>query len=203
MKSRKNPIPVAPFNLREQGPTSQAELTKRVGFFRFAHGTGADRRATIDRDPCPHCRGKVEWTLTYRREAGEVVPYIYARCRSSPKSHRWDFTHWKPARGVPQTATQAKALLKASLGPARAAQTKRPSPPPPPRPSVGSDLMASWLDKRIEVLSVELDKLSKIRALAGEVNQLEGVVPRPVSVRPSYPGVSPNPTPGNGDHTKG
>lgn len=102
MKSRKNPLPIAPFNLRETGPIAQRKLTKKVGFFRFAHGVGADRRATLDRDPCPHCKGRVEWTLTYKREGARVVPFIYARCRNAPKSHRWDFTHWKPAEVEPQ-----------------------------------------------------------------------------------------------------
>jgi hypothetical protein len=216
MKSRKNMLPVAPVSLIDLGPQPEALLKQQFGFFRYAHGTGADRRATLDAKPCPHCKGKVEWTLTYRREGGEVVPYIYARCRSAPKSHRWDFTHWKPARGVPQTERQTKALLKASLGPARAARAYKPSPPPserptpkervtipPPRPSVGTELMASWIDKRIDVLSAELDRLSKIRALAGEVAQLEGRVPPPATTAaPSYPGASVHPTPGNGDHTK-
>lgn len=190
MKTKKNPLPIAPFNLRETGPLAQADLTKRVGFFRFAHGVGADRRATLDPKPCPHCKGKVEWTLTYRREAGAVVPYIYARCRSAPKSHRWDFTHWKPA----------KAAQRARLG--MAANVKRPSPPaaprvevvsvPPPRASIGTDLMAGWLDKRLDMLTSEVDKLMKIRALAAEVARMEGVtVPAPPRI-----------TPGDGDHTK-
>jgi hypothetical protein len=194
MKPRKNPLPIAPFNLRETGPIAQAKLTKKVGFFRFAHGVGADRRATIDRDPCPHCKGKVEWTLTYKREGAEVVPYIYARCRSAPKSHRWDFTHWvKPG---------LRDLVAAQ--PRMAASVKRPSPPvqppapklseaiPAPRPSVGTDLMVSWLDKRLDVLTAEVDKLMKIRQLTADVAKLEGVA---VASPPRV-------TPGNGDHTK-
>jgi len=197
MKHQKNTLPVAPFNLRELGPTSQANLTKRVGFFRYAHGVGADKRATLDPAPCPHCKGKVEWALTYRREGGEVVPYIYARCRTAPKTHRWDFTHWKPAPGTPKTEEQTRTLLKSSIKMARAAQTKRPTPPEP-RPSVGTELMSSWIEKRITLLSAELDRLTKIRALAGEVSQLEHGGPI-ASPRPSYPGMPPHPTPGNGD----
>lgn len=190
MKSRKNTLPIAPFSLRETGPIAQAKLTKKVGFFRFAHGTGADRRATLDPTPCPHCRGKVEWALTYRRERGDVVPYIYARCRNAPKSHRWDFTHWKPVEALrPRMAANRKER------PSPPKVAPQPRPPateiPAPRPSIGTNLMADWIEKRIGVLSAELDRLGKIRTLAAEVATMEGVkVPAPLI------------TPHNGDHTK-
>lgn len=174
MKTRKNALPVAPFNLRERGPVAQAALTKEVGFFRFAHGVGADRRATVDPKPCPTCRGKVEWALTYKREGKDAVPYIYARCRTSPKSHRWDFSHFE-AKPVPPMKRAAREYT-------------------PPRPSVGTELMASWIDKKIETLSAELEKLAKIRQLAGEVQALETKKPIPSPI-PSYPGVAPNGTP--------
>lgn len=189
MKFRKNQMPVAPISLRLSGPQLMADLKKRYPGFRFAHGLGTDRRATVDPTPCPECNGKVEWALTYRREQGVVVPYIYARCRNAPKSHRWDFTHW-----VPETTQPAQARMAANI--------KRPATPPAPRPSAGTELMSSWLDKRIAVLSAELEKLSKIRALAGEVANMRPMPPA-MSPVPDYQGVSPQPTPGNGDLGKG
>lgn len=187
MKSRKNETPIAPFNLREQGPTAEAKLKKTVGGFRYAHGKGADRRATLDPSPCPHCKGRVEWALTYRRERGEVVPYVYARCRNAPKTHRWDFSHWVPAKAAPapvkrtpQTAREMVTVLEESIATAPGAKT------PAPRASIGNDLMTGWLDRRLEVLTVEVDRLQKIRALATEVATIEGLqlpAPRPTNGR--------------------
>lgn len=151
---KRNRTPVAPFSLRERGPQSEASLKKTLGEFRYARGVGADRRATVDPSPCPDCGGKVEWALTYRRQGAVIVPYVYARCRTAPKAHRWDFTHWK----APVRSAQRKAPVPAP----------RPSIPDP-RPSVGADLMGAWIEKRIDTLSTELDRLTKIRTLAAEV----------------------------------
>lgn len=156
MKSKKNKMPIAPFNLREQGPTSEADLKKQHGYFRYAHGKGADRRATLDRDPCPHCKARVEWTLTYKREAGAVVPYVYARCRAAPKSHRWDFTHWSP---------KTKPVIS----------PKSETPEiPAPHPSVDN-----WIDVRITTLQTELEKLQKIR----DITHPMPPVPTPATTR--------------------
>lgn len=174
MKSKKNLVPVGPFNLRVRGPQRLGDLPKGI---RYAHGKGADRRATIDPEPCPGCGGKVEWTLTYKRDGEVVTPYLYGRCRTSPKSHRWDFTHWVPEK------RSARVYAK-------------PTPPtpvvPPPRASPAKKL-AGWIDSRISVLTEEIEKLKKMGELANDVQHMErGLFSTP---RPSYPGVLPNPTP--------
>lgn len=173
MKARKNTLPVAPFNLRERGPTSHAELTKELGFYRFAHGVGADYRATVDPAPCPHCQGKVEWALTYKRdESGaelKFVPYLYARCRRSPKSHRWDFTHWV-AVGKPDSVGE--------IMPVEA------TPAPMPKPSIGTATVFTWVDRRVATLQQELEQLNKIRSLANEL--VNGMI-QPHMTPPSRP----------------
>lgn len=176
MKARKNDSPVAPFSLRIAGPMAQAALTAQIGFFRFAHGKGPDKRATLDPEPCPHCSGKVEWAMTYKREGfrkdgrTNYVPYIYARCRSAPKSHRWDFTHWQGS-------------------------SVRPTPPtpvvPPPRPStaITDAVMMKWIEKRVISLSADLEKLQQIAALTSDVTHR----PLPPALKRTGPNGTPPP----------
>ncbi len=195
-RTKRNTLPVASFSLRELGPTSVKTLTERVGFFRYAHGKGTDKRATVDALPCPHCAGKVEWALTYRREGERAdgrpkfTPYIYARCRTAPKSHRWDFTHWQAPKKAHTELPPRPGIVKGEI--------------PTPRASIGAGTrtVTTWIDQRLETLSAEVEKLAKIRQLAAEVAALGGTfVPPPALTAAPKGDVEPNGTPPGVQHT--
>ncbi|MBK7864365.1 MAG: hypothetical protein IPJ65_38345 [Archangiaceae bacterium] len=69
-----NEVPVAPFNLRTEGPMTLLAASAAVHGknFRAATGSDPDKRATVDKDPCPHCGAQVEWVHTVQAGAKSV-----------------------------------------------------------------------------------------------------------------------------------
>lgn len=186
-----NETPTAAFNLRETGPLTLTDVNKRLrgATYRTARGANPDTRATVDPSPCPHCSSLVEWSTTARRDGkGEFIRYVYARCRGS-KQHRWSFG------GMSAEATPPTPPIPSQVAGARFSNT---SPPKTahvigaPRPTP-SQRMTGWIERRINILTEELEKLKTMQQLANDVVHMErGLFASP---RPSYPGVLPNPTP--------
>lgn len=139
-----NEVPIAPFDLRELGPTHVDELTRRLGGkpYRVAPGAAVDKRATIDPTPCPSCGGVVEWAATSKRTAKGLERYAFARCRRHP-DHRWGF------RGTPHDDVVATpAAVRAELG--------------------GATISAT-LDAQISELRDRLEKLEEMRRVARDL----------------------------------
>lgn len=170
-----NETPTSPFSLRETGPLAESAVSKRLNgrTYRTAPGKVADTRATVDPTPCPACGSLVEWALTAQRDpAGAPIRYVYARCRAHPDTHRWGL------RSHTGVALRGAEVIHHALHPTPPTQAQREAIPPP-RPSAGAEIMASWIESRIQALAVEMEKLKQIKTLASEIAPRGIPPPRP------------------------